>query len=176
MPWRKAISDLSRQHHLRYIRQHIDDQANGENDDPVPKAMQCGKGRGIDQPEKDHIRIQGIDQETRKGDFGKICGTEGSQLLCSGGPQVNFFEEDIEDAHPAEEGCAEITDHLPEFQDITHPLGKKIGDENKKDIADPNTSYKTESTAMTIVDALLDDCKDDWPNRQRQDQPQTQTL
>jgi hypothetical protein len=138
--------------------------------------MQCGKGRGIDQPEKDHVRVKGIDQETRQGDLCKIGCTESLYLLRSGGPQVHFFEKYIKDAHSTEEGCAEIADELPEFQDVTYPLRKKIGNENKKDIADPHAGHKAESSTMSVVDALLDHRKDDGPNRKRQDQPQTQTL
>jgi hypothetical protein len=176
MFWRKAVSDLSRQHHLSDIGQYIYEQANGKNDDPVPKSMQCRKSCGIDQPEKDHVRVQGVDEKTRQSNLRKVSGAEGFYFFGCSGPQVHLFEEDIEDAHAAEEGCAEIADYLPEFQDITHPLGEKIGDENKKDIADPYAGYKAEPTAMAVVDALLDHRKDDWPNRQCQDQPQTQTL
>ena len=127
MPWRKAIPDLSRQHNLGNIRQHVDQQANGKNDDPVPESVQCCKCGGIEKPEKDHIRVQRIDQKTRQRDLGEICSAEVAHLFRCSGPDVNLFKKDIEDAHRTKEGCANIADRLPELQYLADPLGKKDG-------------------------------------------------
>ena len=57
MPRCETVPDLSGKHHFGNIGQHIDQQANGENDDPVPESVQRGKCGGIEQPEKNHIRV-----------------------------------------------------------------------------------------------------------------------
>ena len=81
MPRCQAVPDLSGKHDLGNIRQHIDQQADRKNDDPVPESMQCRKGGGIEQPEKDDIRVQGIDQETRQRDLREILGAEAAHLF-----------------------------------------------------------------------------------------------
>src|SRR5579863_3354642 len=123
---------------------------------------------GISQPKKDNPGVQGIDDKTGGKDAGHIPFSE-TGFAGHGIPGYDcLFEEYKINAHGDQEGAAAIRDGGGMFLQGADEGSQGIAQGYQEDIADPDTGHETKSARMPVVEALLDNRKNDGANRQGQ--------
>ena len=100
---RQFIAEFARHHHLSDISRHIDEEANGKDDDPLAEGMAHRKNGGITQPEKDHAGVKRIDDEPGGKDPGHVALAEPHAIAFGIRAQHHLFEKNEIDPHRDQE-------------------------------------------------------------------------
>lgn len=153
----KPVADLSGQQHFKDIRTQYPYQAGCKNDDTVVDRMVPNCRRSSD-PENKNGRVQGVHKITGKKNFGIIPFPELKYLL-SLFIHFHFFKEEEIDANRNQEGTTSHSDLGFILFHVIEQFSKKTAHQHEGYIADRYAEYESNSTAVSIVQALFDDGK-----------------
>ena len=159
-------------HYLAGICAHIDQQANGKDNDALVEGKPGGEQGRVSQPEKDDAGVQGIDDKARGKDAGHIPLSKPGGGTIVGIGELYLFEEGEVQAHQDEKAATKGAYHLFMLVKRGNDGGEGVAKHNQQDIAYPNAGDKAETAFVAVVKALLDDGKNDRPNRQGKRKPQ----
>jgi hypothetical protein len=121
--------------------------------------------RGVDQPEKKYAGIQSVDQETRHHRANRILSIEWWEIAQLVPTEVHLLEKHIIYTHQHQKTTPTIRYLITEMKDSTYHLGEHITKDDEDKVTHPYTGNERETSRMSIIDTLLDDCEYHRTNR-----------